>query len=104
MKSQSAKPKKRKGRRASDVKRVLSRKELDTIMRSPAPRWKPVCVDLSTQARQLVCKMLATGMYGLSFEDVCQRLLLEKLREFDVRRRGGREVVLRRLPTERPTR
>lgn len=44
-------------------------------------KWKRVAIELSPQALALIDQLLATGLHGLTRSEVCERFILEKLRE-----------------------
>lgn len=51
------------------------------IAKKALQKWKRVTIELSPQAVVLIDQLLATGLHGLNRAEVCERLVLEKLRE-----------------------
>jgi hypothetical protein len=43
--------------------------------------YRPIEIELSPQAHDLIDKLFATGLFGLSREEVVQRFVEERLRE-----------------------
>lgn len=49
---------------------------------STKPIWERVTIELSPQAVEMIDKLLATGLYGVSRAELCERFVLDKLRGF----------------------